>query len=327
LLVEEGTQVPKNLPAIRMEEAWKVSALAEWHEPSVSDLEWTPDEALLAVSNSSSINLYDVETRRILRTLYPSKEGIVDFAFSPGGLWLVVGTRQGDEQKGYASSLELWSGPNWRPLGLLYGVTSGLNEMTFTPKGDYFAVVYANPQYNSGVVDFWQTASWSLNTSMDAGAILNVAISADGIYLATSPNRYNIQIWDLERHEFIYRIPTSFTGAVNRLVFAPDSGVLASGHYDGMVRLWDLNTSELLLEFDTGAVVESLAFSPDGQILASGGSFEHSNIQLWSAGSGALLRVLENPSGGIHRLSFSPDSQYLVSASYNGTLRLWGIRP
>jgi WD40 repeat protein len=154
---------------------------------------------------------------------------------------------------------------------------------------------------------------------MDAGAILNVAISTDGTYLATSPNRYNIQIWDLERHEFIYRIPTSFTGAVNRLVFAPDSGVLASGHYDGMVRLWDLNTSELLLEFDTGAVVESLAFSPDGLILASGGSFEHSNIQLWSSGSGALLRVLENPSGGIHRLSFSPDSQYLVSASYDGT--------
>jgi WD40 repeat protein len=62
-------------------------------------------------------------------------------------------------------------------------------------------------------------------------------------------------------------------------------------------------------------------------MLASGGSYENSLVQLWSSGSGKLLRKLESQSGGISSLTFSPYGQYLVSASYDGALRLWGIRP
>jgi len=157
--------------------------------------------------------------------------------------------------------------------------------------------------------------------------VLNIAFSPDGAFMAISPDRYAVQVWDVINHVFLYRIRTSFTGAINVMAFSPDGLALATGHYDGMARLFDVQTGDLLLEFNTGAVVQSLAFSPDGQILASGGSFESSRVQLWSAGSGSLLRSLENSSAGITHLLFSPDSKYLVSASYDGTLRLWGIRP
>lgn len=326
-LVDPGTPVPNGLAPITMESAPQVSLLAEWHESSVSDLAWMPDGRFLAVSTTDRINLYQLETRTVVRTLYPTKSGIIRIAFSPDSNWLVVGCRQGEEKTGYASSLELWRGPNWRPLGILYGNTIGLSDMVFLPDSDYLAVAYSRPGIQVSQVDFWATSSWLINTTFDIGSVLNLSISDSGQYLATSPDRYGIQVWDVLEHTFLYKLPTSFTGAVNALKFSPDSGTLATGHYDGMVRIWDVKEQKMLLEFDTGAVVQSLAYSPDGLLLATGGAFENSAVQLWSAGSGAHLRTLENPPGGISRLIFSPEANYLISASYNGNLRLWGLRP
>ncbi len=328
LLVEAGTPLPQNLEAITLENAWQVSGLAEWSESSVVDMEWTPDNQLLAVASSDAINLYQVDSRESLRTLYPQNDGIVDIAFSPGGSWLVEGSRRGDEASGYASSLELWAGPNWKPLGLLYGAPTGLNAITFEPEGNFFAASYSSPaNQNINTIDFWQTSNWTINTSAEVGTILSFAFSPDSRLFAGSPDRYSIRIWDLTQNLLIFRFPTSFTGAVNTMVFSPDGGILATGHYDGMVRLWNVVTGEILLEFNTGAVVQSLAFSPDGSIIASGGSFENSAVQLWSSGSGEMLRSLESPTSGIIRLVFSPSGQYLVSAAYDGLVRLWGIRP
>jgi WD40 repeat protein len=156
---------------------------------------------------------------------------------------------------------------------------------------------------------------------------LNVAFSPDGGFVAYSPDRYAIRVRDLREGTLLYTFHTSFTGAVNTLAFAPDGGVLASGHYDGVIRLWDLRTGGEMLAFPTGAVVQSLAYSPDGSLLATGGSFEDHQVRLWSAGSGALLRSLEGHTSAVTRLLFSPSGDYLVSASHDGTILLWGIRP
>lgn len=326
LLALAGTPLP-DLRPITYEEAAQVSGLAEWNEPSVSDLAWTPDGRFLAVSTTDLIHLYDLPTRQVVRSLYPSLEEVVSIDFSPLGNWLVVGTRRGTENEGYASGIELWLGPDWKPMGVMYGTTRGLVDTAFAPDNEYYAVAYASPISSQNTLDLWLPSSWTISTTMQTSVLQSMAFSPDANFLALSPDRYAVRVFDVIDEVWLDRIPTSFTGSVNAMAFSPDGVALATGHYDGTVNLWDFRTGDKLLSFDTDEVIQSLAFSPDGRLIATGGSFENSFVRLWSAGSGELLRTLEGHSKGVTNLSFSPNSKYLVSASYDGVVRLWGIRP
>jgi len=67
--------------------------------------------------------------------------------------------------------------------------------------------------------------------------------------------------------------------------------------------------------------VNSLAFAPDGQTLASGSN--DGKVQLWQVSDGTLLHTLEGNTDFIESLAFSPDGEILAVGSWNGTLQLW----
>ena len=70
--------------------------------------------------------------------------------------------------------------------------------------------------------------------------------------------------------------------------------------------------------------VNAVAFSPDGQLLAS--ASDEGPFRLWDARTGALRDTLQRRSGWVNAVAFSPDGQLLVSASDDGTVKLWDAR-
>jgi len=69
--------------------------------------------------------------------------------------------------------------------------------------------------------------------------------------------------------------------------------------------------------------VYDVAFSPDGQTLASG-SWDYT-VWLWRVSDGTPLRTLEGHTNWVSSVAFSPDGQTLVSGSWDYTVRLWQI--
>jgi WD40 repeat protein len=74
---------------------------------------------------------------------------------------------------------------------------------------------------------------------------------------------------------------------------------------------------------DAAALVISVAYSPDGELLATGSADK--TVKLWEPATGKLLATLEGHTDGVAGLAFSADSKQLASASYDKSVRLWDV--
>lgn len=176
-----------------------------------------------------------------------------------------------------------------------------------------------------------------LETLVESGTSFDFKISNDGQYLTIGfPNSLSddagilepqVHIWDVESRELICKME-----GTPPIAFSQDGVVLASGNItdEGKVDIWDAKTCSFLfsLSRQENKIPFSMDFSPDGSLLAVGGS---ENFEIWDVANQKLLFVSERLPNSVSILLFSPDGKYLltktdrISTEDKAIITLWSI--
>lgn len=219
-----------------------------------------------------------------------------------------------------------WQTGTVHEVAALPGHTANVVGLAVSPNGQYLT----SGSWD-GSIRRWDTTTMTarvITESCSRGGYPAFAFSADG-QLAACGGDDSIQVWNLDHGTLFRRL--SHTSNVLSLTFHPDSQRLAVGSRE-RIQLWNvaqdtlLHTQETPLLWGIGvAVTTSLAFSPDGTYLVSGGA--DNTLRLWRMTDIGFNPV--EPSGGqghqdiIWGLAVSPDSRSILSGGWDRQLRLW----
>jgi serine/threonine protein kinase len=161
-------------------------------------------------------------------------------------------------------------------------------------------------------------------------SVNSVAFSPDGQLLTSGSSDGSIKLWHLRDgvevttlggRRWFYRLFNSVTA----VALSSDGQTLASG-INRNIKLWHLNEErELTTLRGHPGTVEALAFSADGQMLASGGS--DGTIKLWWVRDGQELRTFPAHHHALTSLAFTPDGKILASHSASdNVIKLWRLK-
>ena len=298
----------------------------EGHTSTIVDVTYSPDGLTLVVSGRGTINLWDTNTGRLKATLNASADNSryepPGVAYSPDGLTLASAS---------GKFINLWDTDTGNLKATLEGHVQAVWALTYSPDG----LTLASASYD-GTIRLWDTTTGQSKAILQEHAEGNLtrydndlftpdgslAYSPDGLTLASASGKF-INLWDVntKTHKATLR---GGEGRIGDVTYSPDGRTLANT--DGpAINLWDADTGDLKATLKSVCPLYSLAYSPDGSVLAGGG-FD-GTVKLWDTATGKQEATLRGRQKLIWGVTYSPDSSTLASGDWAGVVLLWDLTP
>lgn len=295
------------------------------HQESVTSVAFSTDGKRLATASQEGILVWDRATGKEMRRV----EGVGHFsnrskvALAPDGLTMIQATELGCRR---------WNTSTGKELGH-WQMDAG--QLALSPD----AKVLAAAARTTLVLRDTTTGKELHKIEMPNGkGIRCLAFTPDGQRVAVArdggASNAEVHVFETSSGKPVVKLASPPNDFVLDLAFSPDGRVLATASsaggfvlgpanslYGSEICIWEVTTGNKRKQWKVESVVYRLAFTPDGQTLAS--SAADGAISLWQVMTSKELTRLRGHQGSILDLAFAPDGKVLASASSDTTVLLW----
>ena len=328
------TSTPKPPVMINDSNASRVALLGKIELPEGRKVVFSPDGKFIGTSSGNqsgfAVKLWQTADQSLLTSIDRFNGIVWDIAFSPDNQFIASAA---DDPQG--QTVRIWGVPDGSLVQNL--ITPGTaSSVAFSPDGRILAIGGLNGWPN-GVIWLYDTISWTPLRELPTPGqnVTALAFSPDGLTLVSGGTDGNIRFWQVSNGALLETL--YYARQANSIALSPDGALLASmfctstnayGCNKGGLVVWRLSDGSEASDFLSPVVLqqfndlaESVAFSPDGQLLVSGSGNNDPNIRLRSVADLTLLKTLNGPAMSV---AFSPDGALIASVDFQA-IKLYGI--
>jgi WD40 repeat protein len=219
----------------------------------------------------------------------------------------------------------------------IIGILNSPTPIAISPNGEYLATAVIKLKLekfgDQNVVKLWKIRAGKKSEReinghrpMSVGRVLAVAFTPDSEMLLSGGKDQTIFFWDVQSGGQ-WGNPINLNREIRAIAVSPnrDMPMFAIGNDQGIIELWNWDNRHQITSFTAhprNSSINSLAFSPDGRILVSGG--DDCIVNIWYVHSNERLKSGQHEAK-VRTVAFSPDGKLIASGDDSGIIKIWDV--
>jgi len=274
--------------------------------------------------------IWSTTSHKQLAVLASDGQPLYGATFSPDGRMIVTASDDG--------TARIWSATTHRQLAVLREPSGApVSSAAFSPDGrEIVTASYDGAAHVWSVSGHNQLAGHNELPQLfepNGAALFEAAFSPDGRQIVTASDDGTARIWSATSHQQLGVLvaPHIRNGNLNAFrdaQFSPNGKEIVTAGYDDTARIWSATSYRQIIVLGTQSSKEvlSASFSPDGNEVVTT-EYAGTTATIWSAASGKQLGGLAGHTAAVNAATFSANGLEIVTASDDGTARLWRASP